>query len=169
MLLFKTSNHTNICINVKSHGNYCVCRSMTRHQWLLLNANSAIFQLYHDENIFFSKSINLLAWNQDSVSKWNDMSIRRLLFQWASIIKIQLELKSHGNYCVCKSMTRYQWYQRELKSHGNYCVCRSMTRHQWYQRELKSHGNYCVCKSMTRYQWYHMDFNKGRHPAICRA
>jgi hypothetical protein len=27
------------------------------------------------------KSIDLLAWNQDSVSKWNDMSIRRLLFQ----------------------------------------------------------------------------------------
>jgi hypothetical protein len=38
------------------------------------------------------KSIDLLAWNQDSVSKWNDMSIRRLLFQWASIIKIQLSI-----------------------------------------------------------------------------
>jgi hypothetical protein len=56
---FKTSNHTNICINVKSHGNYCVCRSMTRHQWLLLNANSAIFQLY--------KTVSMLAL---SVVKW---------------------------------------------------------------------------------------------------
>jgi hypothetical protein len=31
-----------------------------------------------------------LAWNQDNVSEWRDMSIRRLLFQWASTIKFQL-------------------------------------------------------------------------------
>jgi hypothetical protein len=33
-----------------------------------------------------------LAWNQDNVSEWGDMSIRGLLFQWARIIKIQLSL-----------------------------------------------------------------------------
>jgi hypothetical protein len=33
-----------------------------------------------------------LAWNQDNVSEWGDMSIYRLLFQWASNIKIQLTL-----------------------------------------------------------------------------
>jgi len=31
-----------------------------------------------------------LARNQDNVSEWDDLSIRRLLFQWASTIKIQL-------------------------------------------------------------------------------
>ena len=29
-----------------------------------------------------------LAWNQDNVSEWSDMSIRGLLFQWASTIQI---------------------------------------------------------------------------------
>jgi hypothetical protein len=33
-----------------------------------------------------------LAPNQDNVSKWGDMSIRGLLFQWASNIKIQLSV-----------------------------------------------------------------------------
>ena len=30
-----------------------------------------------------------LAQNQDNVSEWGDMSINRLLFQWASTMKIQ--------------------------------------------------------------------------------
>jgi hypothetical protein len=34
----------------------------------------------------------LLAQNQNNVSKWSNMSIRRLLFQWASTIKIQLSV-----------------------------------------------------------------------------
>jgi len=36
------------------------------------------------------KSKDWLAQNQDNVSEWGDMSIRGLLFQWASTIKIQL-------------------------------------------------------------------------------
>ena len=36
------------------------------------------------------KSKDWLARNQDNVSKWSDMYISRLLFQWASTIKIQL-------------------------------------------------------------------------------
>jgi hypothetical protein len=38
------------------------------------------------------KSKDWLVRNQDSVSEWGDMSIRGLLFQWASTIKIQLSL-----------------------------------------------------------------------------
>jgi len=33
-----------------------------------------------------------LARNQDNVSEWIDMSTSRLLFQWASTIKIQLSM-----------------------------------------------------------------------------
>ena len=36
------------------------------------------------------KSKDWLARNQDNVSEWGDMSIRGLLFQWATTIKIQL-------------------------------------------------------------------------------
>ena len=36
------------------------------------------------------KSKDWLARNQENVFKWGDMSIRGLLFQWASTIKIQL-------------------------------------------------------------------------------
>jgi hypothetical protein len=38
------------------------------------------------------KSKDWLAWNQDNVSEWGDMSIRGLLFQWASTLKIQLSV-----------------------------------------------------------------------------
>jgi hypothetical protein len=38
------------------------------------------------------KSKDWLAWNQDNVSKWVDMSIHGLLFQWTSTIKIQLSM-----------------------------------------------------------------------------
>jgi hypothetical protein len=39
-----------------------------------------------------SASEDWLAQNQDNVSVWSDMSIRRLLFQRASTIKVQLRL-----------------------------------------------------------------------------
>jgi hypothetical protein len=39
-----------------------------------------------------SKSKDWLARNQNNVSKWSDISIRGLLFQWASTIKIQLSV-----------------------------------------------------------------------------
>jgi hypothetical protein len=38
------------------------------------------------------KSKDWLDRNQDNVSEWSDMSIRGLLFQWASTIKIQLSM-----------------------------------------------------------------------------
>jgi hypothetical protein len=39
-----------------------------------------------------TKSKDWLAENQDNMSEWGDMSIHGLLFQWASIIKIQLSV-----------------------------------------------------------------------------
>jgi hypothetical protein len=38
------------------------------------------------------KSKDWLAWNQDCVSEWGDMSIRWLLLQWVSTMKIQLSM-----------------------------------------------------------------------------
>ena len=38
------------------------------------------------------KSKNWMAWNQDNVSAWVDMSIHGLLFQSASTIKMQLSV-----------------------------------------------------------------------------
>ena len=38
------------------------------------------------------KSKDWLSRNQDFVSEWGDMSIRGLLFQWTSTIKIQLSV-----------------------------------------------------------------------------
>ena len=37
-----------------------------------------------------SKNKDLLDRNQNNVSEWSDMSIRGLLFQWASTIKIPI-------------------------------------------------------------------------------
>ena len=49
-----------------------------------------------------NKSKDWLARNQHNVSKWSDMYIRGLLFQWASTIKIQ------RLYC-CQPVTIYIW------------------------------------------------------------
>ena len=38
------------------------------------------------------KSKDWLAWNRDNVLEWGDMSTRGLLFQSASIVKIQLSV-----------------------------------------------------------------------------
>jgi hypothetical protein len=38
------------------------------------------------------KSKDWLAQNQDNVSEWGDMSMRGLLFRWASTINIQLSM-----------------------------------------------------------------------------
>jgi hypothetical protein len=38
------------------------------------------------------KGKDWLAQNQDNVSEWGDMSIRKLLFQWASTIKMQVSM-----------------------------------------------------------------------------
>jgi hypothetical protein len=39
-----------------------------------------------------SKSKDWLAWNQNNVAEWGDMSITGLLFQWASTKKFQLSV-----------------------------------------------------------------------------
>ena len=39
-----------------------------------------------------SKSKDWLLWNMDNVSEWSNISTCRLLFQWASTIKVQLSL-----------------------------------------------------------------------------
>jgi hypothetical protein len=47
------------------------------------------------------KSKDWLAQNQNNVYEWSDMSTRRLLFQWASTIKIQrvgLEQSEHHHH-----------------------------------------------------------------------
>jgi hypothetical protein len=38
------------------------------------------------------KEQTLIGMDQDNVSDWGEMSIHRLLFQWASTIKIQLSV-----------------------------------------------------------------------------
>ena len=38
------------------------------------------------------KSKDWLAWNQNNVIEWSDISTRELLLQWASTIKIQLSV-----------------------------------------------------------------------------
>jgi hypothetical protein len=39
-----------------------------------------------------SKSKDWLAQKQNNVSEWSDMSTRRLLFQWANTLKIQISV-----------------------------------------------------------------------------
>ncbi len=52
--------------------------------------DSFCFSAKHE--VLTRKSKDWLTRNQDNVSDWDEMSIRGLLFQWASTIKIQLSL-----------------------------------------------------------------------------
>jgi hypothetical protein len=68
--------------------------------WLLIKAILVVTKDYEIGICCFSakhaalrrKSKDWLARNQNIVSEWSDMSTRRLLFQWASTIKIQLSM-----------------------------------------------------------------------------
>jgi hypothetical protein len=52
--------------------------------------NSMVLYLY--ELIRWKQQDWFQKYYQDNVSVWSDMSVRRLLFQWASTIKIQLSV-----------------------------------------------------------------------------
>jgi hypothetical protein len=51
-------------------------------QWSIALRNAALRR----------KSKDWLAWNQNNVSEWSNMSTRGLLFQWTRTIKIQLSV-----------------------------------------------------------------------------
>ena len=57
----------------------------TRYNWYLLNLHQA-------HSIKERESKDWLDWIKDYVSKWGDISICWLLFQWTSTIKIQLSV-----------------------------------------------------------------------------
>ena len=59
------------------------------------------------------KSKDCLAWNQDNVFAWSDMSTHGLLFQWASTIKIQLSMLLVG---LVQSSPWYTWKIAELNN-----------------------------------------------------
>ena len=51
-----------------------------------------IYCLSAKHTVLWSNSQDLLAWNQDDISQWSDMSTSGLLFQGTSTIKIQLSM-----------------------------------------------------------------------------
>ena len=62
------------------------------------------------------KSNDWLAQNQDNVSRWGDMSIRGLLFHWASTIKIQLSVLYKADFIIISLKINLfsPWYSRKL-------------------------------------------------------
>jgi hypothetical protein len=74
-----------------------ISERVSDHEWLLFYTNSAIVQLYHGENkLIFNEMMmrSALYWTNTlyNMSEWGDISIRGLLFQWVSTIKIQLSV-----------------------------------------------------------------------------
>ena len=58
-----------------------------------------------------TKSKDWLARNQDSVLEWGEMSIRELLFQWGSTIKIQLSEYKVDLIIILLKITLFSpWY-----------------------------------------------------------
>jgi hypothetical protein len=61
-----------------------------------------------------NRSKDRLVCNQDNVSKWSDVSTHRLLFHWASTIKIQLEhvglvQSEHHHFIKWLVLAKYSW------------------------------------------------------------
>ena len=71
-------------------------------------------------------------WNQDNVSECGDMSIRRLLFQWASTVKIQLSCWSSTKWtswsfhwkltCSRQNIQKRSWKIAELTLNNNHSL-----------------------------------------------
>ena len=75
------------------------------------------------------KNKDWLAWNQDNVSKWGAMSIRGLLFQWPSTIKIQLSVLVQYNADLIIISLKinlfspwYSWKIAELALNNNHTL-----------------------------------------------
>ena len=89
------------------------------------------------------KSKDRLARNQDNVSEWDDMSIRWLLFQWASTITIQLSalFKYKADLIIISLKINlhspwYSWKIDELVLNKNH----SLTHNSYHEREKKGGG-----------------------------
>ena len=79
------------------------------------------------------KSKDRLAQNQDNVSEWDDMSIRWLLFQWASTITIQLSalFKYKADLIIISLKINlhspwYSWKIDELALNNNHSLTHSI-------------------------------------------
>jgi hypothetical protein len=79
------------------------------------------------------KSKVCLARNQNKVSEWSDMSIRGLLFQWASTIKIQLGVLVLNkvdliiiSLKIILFLPWYSWKIAELELNNNHSLLYSL-------------------------------------------
>jgi hypothetical protein len=95
-----------------------------------------------------------LARNQDNVSEWGEISIRELLFQWASTIKIQLSVlvkyKADLIIISLKINLFLPWYRykiAELVLNNNHLLTLSI----WYLQTFifftfkLNTSHYCLC------------------------
>ena len=90
-----------------------------------------------------------LGRNQDNVSEWRDMSICRLLFQWASTITIQLSvLVLYKADIIIISLTInlfspwYSWQIAELALNNNHCtITNTISAYYWVVSSNPVHGD----------------------------
>jgi hypothetical protein len=89
-------------------------------EWLLFNANSAIFQLYHGENKLIINEMmmrstlyytNMLSWIFIVLANWNnssriDMSLHSLFWFWANQSSLFLSGDASNNNLIIFSLTR---------------------------------------------------------------
>ena len=85
----------NVANSQKSHNSYKLCQLTMVTQHAQLHAKDykiGICCFSAKYAALRRKSKDWLGRNQNNVSKWSDMSICGLLFQWAIAIKIQLDM-----------------------------------------------------------------------------
>ena len=88
------------------------------------------------------KSKYWLARNQNNVSEWDDMSIRGLLFKWASTIKIQLCVYKVNLTIISLKINLfspwYSWKIAELALNNNHSLTHSVLHKTCYTAQYKS-------------------------------
>ena len=99
------------------------------------------------------RSKDWLARNQNNVSEWSDMSIRGLLFQWASTIKIQLTMLvyNRADFIIISLKINlfsswYSWKIAELALNNNHSL--TLVENRWYNHFL-SWSSHASCKTTT--------------------
>jgi hypothetical protein len=73
------------------HANHYITDAVLRNRNSYIDSLMVFNATFNNISVMWKRK-DWLAWNQDNMSEWGDMSIRGLLFQLASTIKIQLRV-----------------------------------------------------------------------------
>ena len=106
-----------------------------------------IYCLSAKHTVLWSNSQDLLAWNQEDISQWSNMSTSGLLFQGASTIKIQLSMLVQCKADIIIIIISYNSMLVKL-----YFICRVQIKSQLYAVQIQTPNSLRVYRGLSHCQ-----------------